>query len=450
MMPPREAAIRAYARWLKNPGRIETLAGRELDASPWDRRDRGLYLEILYGTVRQKGRLEWIIAQLDRTNESHDPMAIAAVSTGLYQFLFLDRVPEHAIVDGSVEAVRRAGGGGATGWVNALLRRVGREAGEWKIRLPDTDRSPSPALLSVEFSHPEWLVTRYLKRLAPDNLRRHLTWNNRRPEVHLRINRLRTSPEDFLAGSLAQESGARPHSVDPFFITLPHGITPGEIEAVRSGRAQPQDVSQGLVAKLLNPDAGEEILDLCSAPGGKCTHMAELAPDARIAATDSSADRLTMLEAAIRRSGYANIELVPYDDLLASKRQFDAVLVDAPCTGTGVLARRPDLRWRRRPDDIRRMASLQLNLLKYAADRVRPGGRIVYSTCSVEPEENRELIGQFLADRSDFAFRSGAGLIPDDLLDEAGRIDLWGEEIGGDGVFAVQLIRQKAAVRGGR
>jgi 16S rRNA (cytosine967-C5)-methyltransferase len=208
-----------------------------------------------------------------------------------------------------------------------------------------------------------------------------------------------------------------------------------------AGMVSAQDISQGLVASIVNPQPGEEILDFCSAPGGKTGHLAELAPEALIFATDKAEERLELVREMVQRNGYENVKIVAYDDIVSSKKKFDAILVDAPCSGTGVLARRPDLRWRRSPDDIKRMSSVQLSLLNYAADRLKAKGRIIYSTCSVEPEENDGVIDRFLEERSDFENIPISGL-PESITTDSPRLQLWGTEIKADGVFAA-IIRKK-------
>ena len=255
-----------------------------------------------------------------------------------------------------------------------------------------------------------------------------------------------------------KENIGHPTKIDPNFLVLDHSGSGSagrvgdiaHLKLVKNGLASVQDVSQGLASRLLDPQDVEEILDLCSAPGGKTGHLAELSPNCRIIATDRSNDRLRIVEQNVARCGYHNVTTIPYDNLLASsERSFDAVLVDAPCTGTGVLARRPDIRWRLRQTDIKRMAAIQLQLLRYAADRVRRGGRIIYSTCSIEPEENGEVVERFLSEQSGFHLVSARAEpsehreFPVEVLDDQGRLNILGTEIGGDGIFAARMERKK-------
>jgi len=443
-MLPREAVVRAYIRWLRNPLRIDTLAERELSNSSWDERDRRLYLELLYGVIRWKGRLDWLLEQLNVGRQSIRLEARAAAEVGLYQLLFLDRIPDWAAVDGVVETARRLGGPSSAGWTNAILRRVTRERDYWKQAQPAPPQLED-YILSVHHSHPLWLVARWRKNLPADKLTAFLEWNNRRPKVSLRVNRLKTTAQDLLDELKNQGFAAAQHLFNPDFVVLEHKSDVHKLNLLNEGRAIAQDVGQGFVSILLGPQPGEEILDLCAAPGGKTTHLAQLCSECRIVATDRSEERLALVSQAVRRCGCPNVEILAYDEVINSKWQFDAVLVDAPCTGTGVLARRADLRWRRQPDDIPRMAGTQLNLLHYATDRLKPAGRIIYSTCSVEPEENWRVVERFLSERRAFCISSKLNSIPVELFDANRCLNILGPECECDGVFAVSLVKGDTA-----
>lgn len=438
----RETVIRAYHRWLKSPSRIDIFAERALDRVRWEERDRALFLEILYGVIRWHGRLGWLIAKMSKGSTGKpESAAVAAAGVGLYQLFYLDRVPDYAAVDGAVAAAKRLAGPQAAGWVNAVLRRAARERESWINAAPPPGRLTRIESLAVRFSHPEWMIARWLKARPASELELFLQWNNRRPAITLRINRLKTDPEaikeEMQRACLAFETVAE----DPFFLRIEHSGELRQFDFLRDGRATVQDVSQGFVSRLVDARPGEEILDLCAAPGGKTSHLAELAPGAKIVATDKAEERLDLLRKGLERGGYQNVSVESYEAVIGSRRSFDAILLDVPCTGTGVLSRRPDLRWRRHPDDVRRMAAVQRSLLHYAAGRLKPFGRIIYSTCSVEPEENRAAIESFIAERREFALEKVelTGLAPERQGDF---LEVWGYEIGADGVFAAALRRR--------
>lgn len=417
------------------------MAEKELRRTRWEVRDRNLFFELVYGTVRYHGRLQWLLDHLGTSKGEVDPAAKAAAAMGLYQLLYLDRIPDHALVDGSVAAARRIGGEGITGWVNAVLRRAVRETESWQLAAPEPSPRAMAAHLATLHSHPEWMVQRWLSAIKKEELEPFLAWNNRRPKITLRANKQVTDADQLTADFEAEGVHVERPPIPSDFLSINHVGDPTDIEAVKTGKASVQDYSQGLVAPLLAPKAGELILDLCAAPGGKTGHLAELAPDARIVATDKTVERLPLLKNLAVRNGYKNVEVLPYDDVIETKEMFDAILLDVPCSGTGVLARRPDLRWRRTSEDIRRMAAVQLNLLRYAAGRLKPGGRIIYSTCSVEVEENAALVEQFLSDRHDFSEESVKEFIPEGI-ESTGRLQLLGPEVGSDGVFATKLVRR--------
>jgi len=437
----RETAIRAYHKWSCNPTRIDAIAERALERGGWEARDKGLFLELLYGVIRQHGRLNWIITNLSTSREEPDPAGVAAVAVGIYQLYYLDRVPDFAAVNETVGVAKKLGGPRLAGWVNAVLRRASFERESWLEAAPPIGRTGPDKTFSIKYSHPDWMVTRWLSNHPVDVVERFLIWNNRRPSVTLRVNRLKSSPEEVIAS--LERAGLTPHPThyDPYFLNIDHPGDLRRLPEIKEGLVSVQDLSQGLVARILDAKPGEEILDLCAAPGGKTTHLAELAPEASITSTDKSEERLDYLRTMISRMGYKNVSVSNYDIVLSSKRQYDAVLVDAPCTGTGVLSRRPDLRWRRQPDEVRRMAAVQLSLLHYAADRLKPGGRIVYSTCSIEPEENRDLIRRFTEDRRDFTTAPISVPLPE-ACGVGEKLELLGPEIGADGVFATILKRR--------
>ncbi|NQT33871.1 16S rRNA (cytosine(967)-C(5))-methyltransferase RsmB [bacterium] len=434
---PRESAIAIYARWMRTKFRIDPVTSETLKRSNWQPRDRALFLELLYGVIRRHGSLEYYIDKLSTRESSDNEKVRAALAVGLYQLFYLDRIPDHAAVDSSVEIVKLQVGTSPAGWVNAILRRAIRGKEELLVTLPE---SLDPLQrLSIVYSHPQWMINKWQKRLYKKDLETFLKWNNRRPGVTLRVNTLVASSQA-LVKELAKEGvKAKPNRLDPDFLELHHSGNPADLKPLRDGKASAQDFSQGLVGKLVDPRAGESILDLCAAPGGKTGHLSELCPDCKIVATDKSAERLTILRENVKRCKWSNVEIRQFNDVLSSDELFDCVLVDAPCTGTGVLARRTDLRWRRTPTDVKRMAGVQLELLRYAAGKLKKGGRIIYSTCSVENEENEDIVGTFLSERKYYRLVGADEFLESGLIDERGFLSVWGPKTRSDAVFAARL-----------
>jgi 16S rRNA (cytosine967-C5)-methyltransferase len=312
------------------------------------RRDRALLTTLVYGATRWRRELDWLI---DRCAERVHPEIRNHLRIALFQIRHLDKIPRHAAVNEAVELAKGVSRKSA-GFVNAVLRKAA------DLALPDS--------VGVRTSHPDWLVERWRKQFKPKELEALLASDNAVLPTTFRPNPLRPP------GTLEIEG-------DP-------AADPGFLE----GRYTVQDETSMKVAPMLDPKPQERVLDLCAAPGGKTTHLGELlGGKGRIVAVDLP-DRIGLVAESAKRLGLGNIECVAGDGATVAFREpFDAILVDAPCSNTGVLARRPDVRWRLREKDIAGAAALQRKLLENAARLLAPGGRIVYSTCSLEPEENR-------------------------------------------------------------
>ncbi len=435
---PRDAAIKAYARWLRKPGRVEPLVAWAFDRYTWDQRDKAFFLELLYGVIRQHGRLEWLISKLSRRGVNCDYIGKAAAILGLYQELFLDRIPIHAVVDTAVAIARKAEGAEVGGWVNAILRRVDREHELWMNLLPEPKEIER--YLAVKHSHPPWLVNKLIKTYGNHKAEQILEWNNRRPKVTVRVNRLRAIPEAIIKILKDSGIGVTTSSLDDYFLVLDHAGDIAALSIFTDGSISMQDASQGLVAGIVSPDIDEKILDMCSAPGGKTGHIAELCPKCQIIATDKSDERLKDTRDMVARQGYENVIIMSYQEVLSARTRYNGILIDAPCSGTGVMARRPDIRWRLKPDDIARHASTQRQLLRYAAERLDNNGRIIYSTCSILPEENDAVVDDFLSEHRNFQEVPLDAFVPPSISLTGGRLSVLGPEADGDGVFVARIL----------
>ena len=295
--------------------------------------------------------------------------------------------------------------------------------------------------LALNYSYPDWMVYRWKNRLSSDQLRDFLKWNNRRPATYLRINSLKTSSEATIEILNQQGIECKISPIEKDFLFLNRIPDPGNFNIIKRGYANVQDVSQGLVAPLVNPQPGELILDLCAAPGGKTGHIAELCSECKIISTDKSEKRLDLIHGNIARCGYTNVVVLPFNDVIHGETKFDAVLVDAPCTGTGVMSRKPDLRWRKNAEDAFKMAKVQTGLLELADSLLKPKGRIIYSTCSIEEEENEGVVEKFFTDKGNYKLIDSSKFIDKKLVNEKGYVSILGMEINGDGVFAARLER---------
>jgi 16S rRNA (cytosine967-C5)-methyltransferase len=377
-------------------------------ASLADERDRALAAEIATGVRRWRAALDHLIVQFSKRPIGRlDSEIVEILRLSAYQLLHLTRVPASAVVDDAVNLTKRAGKTSAGGFVNAVLRGISRR--RQALPLPPlpgdpSDRSAALDYLSISLSHPRWLASRWYDRVGLDGARAWMEFNNRPAPLTLRVNRVRLPRDELLSRLRAGgvEAAATRFAPDGLVVESGHPLRgPGLDE----GWFVVQDEASQLVALLAGDRPGPRVLDTCASPGGKTTAIASAMVEAeapgrtgRIVACDIRDRRIELLRRTVRASGATNVLVVQADLLqpLPFSRPFDCVVVDAPCSGLGTLRRDPDIRWRRRERDLRELADAQLSMLLHAGDAVAPGGRLVYATCSSEPEENDAVVERFL------------------------------------------------------
>lgn len=410
---PIEIAFEVLRRRQRGADFVENLLEAALAPARLSAPDRALAQELTYGVARWQATLDWLIA---RRTEGRDqkPALGTLLRLGLYQLFWLDRVPDHAAVNETVELARAAGFGPQAGFVNAVLRGYARDREATRKLLADL-KTTDPA---TGWSHPAWLVERWQQRHDAATVTRLLEWNNTPPRTFARANLLRTDTgrllERWREEEVAYDFGRWDWVPENLVFELKAHPSLASLSSLREGWFYVQDPSTLLAVRLLDPQPGEAVLDLCAAPGGKTTFIAQqMQNQGRIVAVDSSPDRLERLRENCARLGATIVSAVDSAQLDAQPPVlFDRVLVDAPCSNTGVLRRRVDVRWRLRPEDLGRQAAAQLSLLERAASRVRPDGTLVYSTCSIEPEENTEVVAAFLTRHPEFARTAERMIIP--------------------------------------
>jgi len=431
---PREIAYQALRR-VDSPGdflehRLEEDAG--FGALRED--DRRLVQELVFGIVRRRATLDWLIA-LRTDGRRQRPDIRHLLHLGLYQLVFLNRIPSHAAVNETVAVARTVGLGAQSGFLNAVLRETIRNlpaTHEALARLVETD-------LATFSSHPEWLVARWVARYGEADTRQLLALNNLAPKTFARANPLRMEVDELQRlwvqeGVVAERCEFSWSSSEGIFELKQHPRLAG-LTSFQRGGFYVQDPSTVLAVKLLDPRPGEEILDTCAAPGGKTVLMAaRMQNRGGILAEDANPDRLPMLRENVDRLGASCVTVPPVGDrgstalfIAGTSQTFDRVLVDAPCSNTGVLRRRVELRWRLQPEIFEKLRVEQLEILRRAAARVRPGGVLVYSTCSLEPEENAEVATDFLRLESQFTEDVRQEILP------------WRDHV--DGAFGVRFRR---------
>ncbi len=406
------------------------------------REDRQLATQLVNGTLRWQRRLDHVADALLRVDRQGLPVWIRlCLRLGIYQLLFLDRVPRHAAVDETVRLAKKYGHPGTAGLVNAILRRLPEALGE--VVWPDPEAEPV-RFLAVTESHPDWLVERWVERYGVARAHSLLSANNAPSQVVVRVNRQRTSQSEVLRQLRRAGIEAEPGRMYDASLRLPPGADIFNHPLFTAGALSVQDESESMVMRLVNPQPGERLLDLCAGPGTKLAHMMEWtrAAPAWCVGVDANRARLLKARQGLERLGHPAAAWVCADGRQFGRgAAFDRVLVDAPCSGLAVLRRRADARWRKRPDSLVEMAKIQEALLDRAAELVRPLGCVVYSVCSFEPEECEGIVNAFLERHPDWCIDPpGAGLAAGRTA--AGLFQILHDQDGHDGVTAVRLRRR--------
>ncbi|MFQ4137284.1 16S rRNA (cytosine(967)-C(5))-methyltransferase [Nodosilinea sp. PGN35] len=404
--------------------------------------ERALATELVYGTVRRQRTLDALIDQLGTRPAAKQPPVLRLVlHLGLYQLRYLSAVPAAAAVNTSVDLAKANGLGKLSGVVNGLLRQYIRQAEQADpLRLPDHP----VAALGIRHSYPDWLVALWLDQLGPSETEQLCRWFNQVPSIDLRVNRDRTTVAALQTAFEAVGIAVEPLAGIPFGLRLVnHQGALTDLPGYEAGWWSVQDASAQLVGLLLAPQPGDMVLDVCAAPGGKATQMAEMVGHGgKVVACDRAPSRLKKITANATRLGLTNLHVHGGDstDLAQFHGQADRVLVDAPCSGLGTLHRHADARWRQSPEGIASLAELQTALLTEAARCVKPGGTLVYATCTLHPAENEAVIEQFCqADPAwqiqppDSGFGNGLEVAPE------GWVRVWPHRQNMDGFFMVKL-----------
>jgi 16S rRNA (cytosine967-C5)-methyltransferase len=412
---PREIAVRVLRQWAAGSDPLEALFEAQLAQAALAPIDRALARELVYGIVRWQTTLDWLVAR--KTNGRAQRLILGVLlRLGLFQIFWLDRIPDHAAVNETVALARQFGCGHQAGFLNAMLRSYARQKEATRQAL----RALQDAEPALGYSHPAWLVERWTRRWGHAHARQLLQWNNTPAKTCARLNTLRAD-----AGQLLEQW--RNEGVDydfgrwdwlPENLVFPLKAHPplAGLPSFQRGWFYVQDPSTLLAAQTLAPQPGEAVLDFCAAPGGKTTFIAQQMRDqGRVLAHDTSPARLKMLQDNCARLGVSCVELAAHLDRPAPASQsarFDRVLVDVPCSNTGVMRRRVEVRWRLWPEAIARLHAKQSALLEQAAQWVKTGGVLVYSTCSLEPEENRQVVDEFLAAHPGWQLECDRELLP--------------------------------------
>jgi 16S rRNA (cytosine967-C5)-methyltransferase len=392
---PREIASRVLLQRESGKDYVENLLDAVLAQSKLSGADRGLLQELVYGAVRWQATLDWLIAQKTSGRTQKSGLQVL-LRLGLYQMFWLTRIPDHAAVNETVEMAKRMGFGAQSGFINAVLRGYLREREQTERTLEELKRTD----IALGYSHPHWLCDRWSNRLESHQLIRLLEWNNTPPITYARVNTLRADANKLREQWVKERVEARLVPFEWAGHTLVYELQSfpplHTLPSFCSGLFYVQDPSTLLAVAELGPRAGEMILDYCAAPGGKTSLIAErMKNEGTVLAHDVSPERINLIEENCARLGATCVRTTLPSGLNAHAADCHRILVDAPCSNTGVMRRRVDLRWRIRETELARLRMTQLQLLHDATARLKPGGTLVYSTCSLEPEENGFVVTEF-------------------------------------------------------
>jgi 16S rRNA (cytosine967-C5)-methyltransferase len=419
-----------------------------------DDRDRALLVELATGTLRWRATLDFVIERAaNRTRERLDASVLEILRLSTYQLLHLDRVPAAAVVDDAVSLTRAARKTSAAGFVNAVLRRISRSRHALGLPErpagPDAPRDAMLLYLTTTLSHPTWLAERWLDRVGFRAAEAWLQYDNQPAVLTLRANTLRIDREALARRLEASGVTTVPTPFAPDGLIVRSG-QPLQLPMGREGLFVAQDEASQLVGLLAADPSAARILDVCASPGGKTLIVASGAPRALVVAADLRPRRVQLLRDTIAAAGAPRVRLIRHDAArpLPFGPEFDTVLLDAPCSGLGIVRRDPEIRWRRMPEDLPRLAAAQQQMLRHAAAVVKPGGTIIYSTCSSEPEENEDVVDEFLRSAGRTFRPADAGSVAErlpaparSLVEPSGYFrTTWRDQL--DGFFAAVLKRE--------
>ncbi|MBI3260541.1 MAG: 16S rRNA (cytosine(967)-C(5))-methyltransferase RsmB [Ignavibacteriae bacterium] len=436
----RGAAVRILSRFERSDSYLDKLLEYELRTGELSSQDKALLTELVNGTVRWwLGKLDWVLTGFyhGEFDKCLTPVK-NAMRIALYQIMFLSKIPHPVAINESVEIVKRLKGDRSAGIVNGVLRNVLRHLDD--IRYPNTTED-NIWFYSVIYSHPRWLVKRWSDIFGDKETEQMLKANVQRPILTLRVNLLKTTPLAVSEWLVAQEI---PFTASPL---LPHCFQVSSLrdiagsEIFRDGWVSVQDVSASLAAVLAAPKENQTVIDLCAAPGGKTFYLAELMHNTgKVIALDKYEAKLRFIKSGSERLGLSEVKTEVADARTYKHELVDVVVADVPCSGHGTFSKKPDIKWKREATDITKLVPLQREILTNAATLVKPGGAIMYSTCTVEPEENFQNIEWFLEKFPNFILDDAENYLPKEVCIN-GCMQTFPHRHGTDGAFAARLVR---------
>lgn len=451
---PRELAMDTLVKVTQTGAYSNLQLNRTLLDAGLQRADAGLVTELVYGTIQRQATLDyWLSRFVSKGLHKLEPWVHQLLRMSAYQLLYLDRIPAHAAVNEAVTIAKKRGHAGISGMVNGVLRSIDRGRGE--LQAAEIKHADPVVQIALRHSYPEWLVSRWVAAYGVQQAEEICAAGNEHPHSSLRVNTLKGSRADAI--TLLTDAGfdAKPSAVAPAGIAIERGGNLADTAGFRDGLWSVQDESSMLVAEVVAPKAGMQVLDCCAAPGGKSTHLAELmGGKGKVWANDLHAHKRDLIVSQSERLKLRNVEAITEDALKLSERfkpqSMDAVLLDAPCSGFGVIKRKPEIKWTKTAGDVSDIAAVQQRLLHAVCELVRPGGVLVYSTCTIEKDENEQQISRFLQEHPEFELD---GNWPEVILDQlknagvidenfAGQAQLLPQHFGSDGFYIARMVRR--------
>lgn len=451
---PRELALDALVKVSQTGAYSNLQLNRILQDAKLQRADAALVTEIVYGTIQRQLTLDyWLGRFVSKGLHKLQPWVHGLLRMSAYQLLYLDRIPAHAVVNEAVLIAKRRGHAGISGMVNGVLRNMDRNREELR---PEKITDPNPVVrIALRHSYPEWLVARWIAAYGEQAAEQICIAGNEPPHSSVRINPLRTNMDAALKLLADEGYEATASELAPAGIEVKRGGNLAESAGFKDGLWTVQDESSMLVAAVADPIAGMKVLDCCAAPGGKTTHLAELMEGkGKVWANDLHPHKRALITAQSERLKLRNVEAITEDAAQLASRfdagSMDVVLLDAPCSGFGVIRRKPEIKWTKTESDITDIAAVQRRLLQAVCGLVRPGGTLVYSTCTIEREENEEQVARFLREHPDFYLDTDwpeeikARLMEKGVIGPAfdGQAQLLPHHFGSDGFYIARMKRR--------